>query len=66
MLNRGIKYTINSPRNAFFGCLAYSKEISGVTSTKEALILPPGLKNIPFFRNGSGFFALFGRKKTWT
>ena len=46
--NRRIKNTINSPRNAFFGCLKYSKERSDVTSTKEALILPPGQKRFRY------------------
>ena len=61
--NRGIKYTINSLRIAFFGCLKYTKERSDVTSTKEALTLPPEIKNIPLFQNGNGFLALFEKKK---
>ena len=64
--NRGIKYATNSLRIAFLCCLTYTKERSDVTSTKETLTLPPGLKNIPLFQNGSGFLASsFRKKKIW-
>ena len=63
---KGIKYAINFPSIVLFGYLdiQYSTERSDVASKKkkEALILPPGLKNLSLLLAGSGFFALFERK----
>ena len=61
---KGIIYAINSLWIALFGYLGmqYSTERPDVASTKDVLIVPSGLKNIPFPLTWTGFFVLFERK----
>lgn len=56
--NQDMKYPVNYQSIELFGYLMYCTDLSGLVSTKEVLILPPGLKK-PVHPNWKGLLCSF-------